>query len=128
MSDLERNRNIVLRYLDGRRTFDTDVLEEVLHPDFFHYMHGKLEDRPGLFETVAREKASGLGELEQLEIGTVAEGDRVAVRYTWRGRNPQSGEPITFSGMFIAVVQGGQMTTGWGEMDRLGLYRQLGRV
>lgn len=126
MSDIEAKKRVVRRYIDARRTFDAAVLDEVLHPDFVHYMHGRRETRQELFERLETERGA-LGVFEELESDSLDEGDQVALRYKWRGQHPQTGEPITFSGMFIAVVEDGQMTTGWGEFDRLSIQRQIER-
>lgn len=65
----------------------------------------------------------------------VAEGDRVAIRYTWRGTYqgtwpglPVGGKPVTMSGIAIHRLCGGKLTDLWVVGDELGLMRQLGAL
>jgi steroid delta-isomerase-like uncharacterized protein len=65
----------------------------------------------------------------------IAEGDRVAVRYTWRGTYegtwpdvPGAGQAVTMSGIAIHRVADGRVTDLWVVGDELGLLRQLGAL
>jgi predicted ester cyclase len=65
----------------------------------------------------------------------IAEGDRVAVRYTWRGtyqgtwpENPRTGIPVTMTGIAIHRVVAGKITDLWVVGDELGLMQQLGAL
>jgi predicted ester cyclase len=65
----------------------------------------------------------------------VAEGERVAVRYTWRGTYqgswpdvPQPGIAVTMTGIAIHRVVAGTITDLWVVGDELGLLQQLGVV
>lgn len=65
----------------------------------------------------------------------VAEGDKVAIRYTCRGTHrgelkpiPATGKPVTITGMLIFRVSRGRIEEGWVNWDTLGLLRQLGVV
>ena len=65
----------------------------------------------------------------------IAEGDRVAVRYTWCGTYqgtwpgiPEAGIPVTMTGIGIHRVVTGKITDLWVVGDELGLMRQLGVV
>jgi steroid delta-isomerase-like uncharacterized protein len=63
----------------------------------------------------------------------VAEGDRVAARFTARGIHkgafmglPPTGKPITMTGMEIFRIEDGRIAELWGEANLLGLMQQLG--
>ena len=65
----------------------------------------------------------------------IAEGDRVAVRYTWRGTYqgawldvPRTGIAVTMTGIAIHRVVAGKITDLWVVGDELGLMQQLGVV
>jgi predicted ester cyclase len=70
----------------------------------------------------------------------VAEGDRVAVRWTDRGTHagtldlgshgsfPGTGRPLELTGMSFFRVATGQIAEQWIEEDLLGLLRLLGAV
>ena len=63
----------------------------------------------------------------------VAEGDRVAARFTARGVHkgafmglPPTGKPITMTGIEIFRIKDGKIAELWGEANLLGLMQQLG--
>src|SRR5690349_3249231 len=65
----------------------------------------------------------------------MAEGDRVAVRQTWRGTHtgtflhiPATGKPVTFTSIEVYRVAGGKLAEEWVELDMLGLLQQLGAM
>lgn len=134
----------VREYLRAREIPDLELLDEVVSEGFVHEMRGQQQDRAGLFAEV-----NALGKVftdMRHEIGTLfSTGEQVACRYTLHARHvgamrlsaplaesygagwlPATDRTIRLPGMFIAIVRGGQLHTGWGEYDRLGLVMQLG--
>jgi len=65
----------------------------------------------------------------------LVEGDKVMVRCAVRGTHrgegigiAPTGKPVTFTGMCVARITGGQMAEAWNNFDFLSLYQQLGIV
>lgn len=65
----------------------------------------------------------------------IAEGDRVASRYTFRGTHqgelqsiPPTGKQVTVTGMIINRIVNGKSDEGWLNFDALGMLQQLGVV
>lgn len=68
-------------------------------------------------------------------VDEVAEGDRVALRWTMRGThsgdffgNPPTGKAIAWSGLTIYRLVNGKVAEEIGEEDALGLLRRAGAV
>ncbi len=66
---------------------------------------------------------------------TVAEGDKVVMRYTGRGTHKgdlmgiaPTGKQITITGMVISRHVGGKQVEAWVAMDQLGMLQQMGVV
>ena len=69
---------------------------------------------------------------------SVAEGDKVVVRYTWRGTNtgqivrpmpiPATGKQAMVTGMSIVRLAAGKAVEAWNQADSLGLFQQLGLI
>lgn len=64
---------------------------------------------------------------------TVAEGDKVAIRWTWSGSHTgeymglaPAGKRVTLTGIHILRIVGGKIVDEWGESDNLGFMEQLG--
>ena len=63
----------------------------------------------------------------------IAEGDKVVVRYRFRGTHlgafqgiPPTGKQVTYTGILIYRIGDGKITEQWTEFDLLGFLRQLG--
>ncbi len=66
---------------------------------------------------------------------SLAEGDKVAIRYTGRGTHqgafagiPATGKQVQFSGIDIFRIANGQMAEEWLMYDQLGLLQQIGAM
>ena len=62
----------------------------------------------------------------------MAEGDKVASRWTMRGTHrgellgiPPTGKPATFTGLVITRLSAGRIAEEWENFDQLGLLQQL---
>ena len=132
----ETNKQVARRYYDdvlnGR---NLDVLEELAVQDYQE--HGtKMEQATGL--AGLRERVMNLTTaldprftLEDI----VAEGDRVAVRWTNSGTHvgdlpgiPATGKSFTISGTDFYRFQGDKMAEHWDVVDQLALLQQLGLI
>ena len=65
----------------------------------------------------------------------MAEGDKVAFRWTYRGTHKgeymgiaPTGKQLTMPGISIIRIAGGKIVEVWAEMDMLGLLQQIGAV
>ncbi len=65
----------------------------------------------------------------------IAEGDKVAARYTMRGTHqgelmgiPPTGNRIEVTGIDIVRFEGGKMVEHWANSDELGMMQQLGVI
>jgi steroid delta-isomerase-like uncharacterized protein len=67
----------------------------------------------------------------------IAEGDKVVTRFTWSGTHqgefegiPPTGRRISVQGIWIHRLENGRIVEGrdWGQIDWLGLFRQLGSL
>ena len=65
----------------------------------------------------------------------IAEGDKVTMRYGWRGTHkgelmgiPATGKLVTTSGISILRVANGKIAEQWDNFDNLGMLQQLGVI
>jgi predicted ester cyclase len=58
----------------------------------------------------------------------VAEGDKVAARWTHTGTYTPTGKQITVTGMVILRFAGGKIVEAWWISDALGVLQQLGVI
>jgi steroid delta-isomerase-like uncharacterized protein len=65
----------------------------------------------------------------------LADGDRVAQRWTYRGTHqgafqgiPPTGKQVTLTGISIWRFESGKIVESWHEMDTMGFMQQLGAI
>jgi steroid delta-isomerase-like uncharacterized protein len=132
----KENKEIVRRFFDlGPSRGDISAAKELLAPDFV--LHVPLPAAPGI-QGISDVITACRAAFEHLNVTVddmIAEGDRVAARFTARGIHkgsfmglPPTGKPITMTGIEIFRIENGKIAELWGEANLLGLMGQLGIV
>ena len=103
----------------------------VLHDPVYHL---ELLGWEGILEVARRYRAAFPNTRFDIE-DHLAEGDRVATRWTVRGTHlgsllgiPPTGRQIVVSGISIARLEAGLIAETWVSWDALGLLHQIGKV
>ncbi|VVB69460.1 SnoaL-like polyketide cyclase [uncultured archaeon] len=130
----EENKEVVRRFFElGPSSGNSSAARGLLAPDFV--LHVPLPAAPGV-QGICDVVVACRAAFEHLNVTVedlVAEGDRVAARFTARGIHkgafmglPPTGKPITMTGMEIFRIENGRIAELWGEANLLGLMQQLG--
>ena len=135
---VEENKTVVRRYYEDAPD-NPEACDEIFAPTVrFHAIH-HVTLNPDMNSSPQSEKAT----YEWLNIvwaglrttidEMIAEGDRVMVRWTFRGTHrgeyygvPPTNKPVTYSGINIFRLVEGKITEVWGIYDRLWMWQQLG--
>lgn len=131
---LERNRAMVKRqFEDLINRKDLAALED-LAPDFRD--HQAPPDQPAGPEGVRRWVTHLFEACPDLQVTVediLADGDKVAVRNTWRGTHsgslfeiPPTGKTFSLTGMVLWRIENGKLRERWATLDQWDLRRQLG--
>ncbi|MDQ1513870.1 MAG: hypothetical protein QOC59_1712 [Microbacteriaceae bacterium] len=132
----EANTRSARRYYDevlnqGR----TELLDELAASDYDEHdpLPGQGTGRQGLKDRVSALRQA-LGQTFTVE-DVIAEGDRVAVRWSATGRHvgdfmgmPPSGRSFTIAGIDIHRFRDGRMAEHWHVVDQLAMLQQLGVI
>jgi steroid delta-isomerase-like uncharacterized protein len=133
---LEQNKAALSRFVDFINNGDTSIIDEVVHPDFVELepMPGQAPGPEGLRDIILMFR-SAFPDLEWKVVEDVAEGDRVASRFTWSGTHlgtflgiQASGNKVTMSGTVFDRLVEGKMFESRILMDTLQLLTQLGAI
>jgi predicted ester cyclase len=110
----------------------SDLLPELVATD---YIGQRGEKGPAGFGHNVEELRVGFPDIHFMVGDLVAEGDRVAVRWTWSGTQtgqfreiPPSNKRVSNSGMAFYQMREGKVFRAWVETDRLGALQQMGVV
>lgn len=129
----EKNKAIVRRWLECVSTGDLAVYDELAAADY------ALRDatRIGLveFKAMMASWRAAFPDATLTVEDMVAEGDKVAARFSIRGTHkgpilgiPATGKQVEFPGMAMYRVAGGKIVDEWARDDMLTMLQQLGAV
>ena len=136
-SSAEETKAVVQRfYKELWSEGNLDVADELFAADSIGHAPGNSATRgPAGVKKLVGDWRVGVPDMT-LEIhAQVAEGSRVATRFTGRGTHlgpflgvPPTGKEVSLSGIAITRVVSGKVVSDWGEFDVMGLLQQLGVI
>jgi steroid delta-isomerase-like uncharacterized protein len=121
-AELEAMKDIVLRWVDVVNSGTLDGIEEVWADDCIVHAGGGLPEVRGALSLGALLTAyrAALTDLHITTENLVAEGDKVAARFTTRGRHdgefldvPATGDPIKMGGFGLFRIADGRIAEEW---------------
>jgi steroid delta-isomerase-like uncharacterized protein len=133
----EENKALIQRFVEEAfNKGNVDVADEVYSPTFLsHEPTGPVERSPEYVENFVNMYLSAFPDGRTTMEDLVAEGGRVAYRWTYRGTHqgelmgiPPTGREVTITGITIDSVSDGRIAEEWNHFDQLGLLQQLGVV
>jgi steroid delta-isomerase-like uncharacterized protein len=131
----EDNKEIVRRFY-GEGVHNPAIFDELLAPTYVLHLPGSppiagIEQAKQLMVAYT----SAFPDLQLTTEDVVAEGDKVAIRNTWRGTHhgafqglPSTGKHVMFTGSDFFRFVGGKIAEQWADLDALGLMQQLGGI
>jgi len=132
----EENKANVRRFTDGFNQKNVAVIDELCTPDYVNHdpANPQVRSRED-YKQWFTELSAAFPDLHFTIDDILAEGDKVAYRFTlrathsgsWRGAAP-TGKSITVTGTAIARIRDGKFAEDWVNTDALGLVQQLGLI
>jgi steroid delta-isomerase-like uncharacterized protein len=133
----EKNKLVMKRFVEFINTASEQLAGELISPDAIFYVPGQPEPMRGPtgYLAIIGMMRGGFPDIQWTLEDMVAEGDKVAARFTMRGKHqgnfvgvPPSGKPIKVQAMNFYRLTNGQITEEHGQPDMLGLLQQIGAV
>jgi steroid delta-isomerase-like uncharacterized protein len=134
--ELEANKSVVRRFYAAVNGGDLDALDELVSEDYQTHppLPGQPPGRDGL-KYILGVFATGFPDVQLTVEDMIAEGDRVAARWTARGTHngpffgvPPTGRQAQFGGTDIFRVEGGKLVEAWHIEELLSILIQIGAV
>lgn len=132
----EENKAVVRRVYESFTQNNLDVLDELIASDVTD--HNPNPGQPPGLEGLKQFISSMHTILSDLQMNVedmVAEGDKVVARLRVSGThqgesmgNAPTGNQVTFTGIDILRIAEGKVVEHWGNIDELGMLRQLGVI
>lgn len=134
---LESNKALVRRWYDAFiNGHDVDVLDDLLAPGFAsHFLSGAPGRTRDELKEIDGRMFAAFPNLRVTVEDMVADGDRIAVRYSSYGTHrgnalgiPATGQVAESTGMDFFRIANGKIAERWVEMDLTGLLMRIGAV
>ncbi len=133
----EENKQVVRRLLEEPWTGNLAVIDELVDASYVGYDPSNPEPLRGPegFRGFISTYTSAFPDARITVDEQIAEGDRVATRWTGRGTHERelmgiapTGKQVTVSGLTLSHLRDGKVVEEWTNWDTLGLLQQLGAV
>jgi steroid delta-isomerase-like uncharacterized protein len=133
----ETNKQVMRRFVEFINTASEKLATELISPDAIFYVPGRSEPMrgPSGYLAIIGMMRGGFPDIQWTLEEIIAEGDKVAARFTMRGTHrgtffgvPPTGKAIEVQAMNIYRLSGGQFVEERGQPDMLGLLQQIGAV
>jgi len=131
----EENKANFRRIFEGINQGDFAVVDEVCAPNLVsHYPSATTHGSEAFKQSFSRGLTAFPDSHYTIE-DQLAEGDKVATRFTYRGTHqgefmgiPPTGKHMKFTGMALSHWVDGKLVENWNNDDTLGFLQQLGIV
>jgi len=131
----ETNKIVMSRFLEFINTASESLAQELISPDAIFHVPGSPQPMrgPAGYLAIIGMMRGGFSDIQWTVEEMVAEGDKVAARFTMRGTHqgtffgvPPTGKTIAVQAMNIYHLLCGQFVEEHGQPDMLGLLQQIG--
>jgi steroid delta-isomerase-like uncharacterized protein len=134
---IEANKRVMKQFLVFINTASEALAKELISPDAIFHVPGRLEPLQGPcgYLAVIGMMRAGFPDIQWTLEETIAEGDKVAARFTMRGTHegtflgvPPTGKKIEVKAMNFYRLSEGQFVEEHGQPDLLGVLHQIGAM
>ena len=134
---LEASKQVMIRFTEFINTASETLAAELISPDAIFHVPGRPEPMrgPAGYLAIIEMMRGGFPDIPWTLEEMVAEGDKVAARFTMRGTHlgtffgaASTGKKIAVRALNIYRLARGQIIEETGQPDLLGLLQQIGAV
>jgi steroid delta-isomerase-like uncharacterized protein len=134
---IEANKRVMLRFTQFINTASKELAAELISPSAIFHVPGNSEPLrgPAGYLAIIAMMRAGFPDIQWTLEEMIAEGDKVAARFTMRGTHqgtfhgvPPTGTRIEVKAMNIYRLSEGQFIEEHGQPDLLGLLQQIGAI
>jgi steroid delta-isomerase-like uncharacterized protein len=134
---IEANKRVMKQFLVFINTASEALATELISPDAIFRVPGRPEplQGPSGYLALIGMMRGGFPDIQWTLEETIAEGDKIAARFTMRGTHqgtflgvPPTGRKIEVKAMNFYRLSGGQFVEEHGQPDLLGVLQQIGAM
>ena len=134
---IEANKRVMKQFLVFINTASETLATELISPDAIFHVPGRPEPLrgPSGYLALIGMMRGGFPDIQWTLEETIAEGEKIAARFTMRGTHqgtflgvPPTGRKIEVKAMNFYRLSGGQFVEEHGQPDLLGVLQQIGAM
>lgn len=132
---IEANKAVAVNFYKEQDRLKGKLSEALRAPNYTFSLNGGPPITAAEHEGMGAMFWAAFPDIEQTVEETIAEGDKVAVRFTMRATHtgdfegvPATGKPISVSGMGILRIVDGKVVEFQEAFDIMGLMQQIGAI
>ena len=128
LNDLTRSRNIKIieLYVDEIwNNWNFSIVDSIIGEELIDPASKTGEKGPEAFKEVLSTFKDIYPDISLAIDEIVADGDRVAWKWTAKATHSPTGKPVQFSGIIMDRIIDGKIIQRWGYYDQLGIQEQL---
>ncbi|WP_276504549.1 ester cyclase [Terrimonas pollutisoli] len=131
----ENNKQLINRFVEFINTASEQLAGELISPDAVFHVPGQPEPMrgPAGYLAIIEMMRSGFPDIQWTIEDSVADGDKVAARFSMRGTHKgpffgvsPTGKSIKVQAINFYRFSNGQIVEEYGQPDMLGLFYQIG--
>ena len=132
----EENKALYRRYVEATNKHDLAGMLGLCAPDYVLHSTGVFPDMDlAGYKQLLTAFWTAFPDAHVVVEDLIAEGDKVARRFTMRGTHqgdfmgmPPTGKQVSWTGIDIERIEAGKFVESWANFDDLGLMQQLGAI
>jgi hypothetical protein len=119
MRQEERNLKVI-KAIPFMYDLDPTQADEIFHQNCVHHINGMTENGkgPDVIKVSIYELGKVFDESQTIFNDVIASGNKVAVRWTWKGKNKMSGSQWIFAGQSFFIFEKGKIVEYWANDNR----------
>ena len=130
----EENKTLARQFLHMFETGDPGKADEIVATDYYNHDASYATGSKGVKAAVTMFK-NAIHDAQLKIAFQIAEGDKVATRYTWSGTHqgesygiPATGKQVNWTATVTFRIADGKIREAWKNRDQWGLMEQLGVI
>ena len=135
MSPPEENKLLVRRILEGMLNGrDLALIDDLAVPEYVYHAAANPVRGPAAFKQLTGMFLTAFPDIRITIEDQVAEGEKVATRWTMRGTHQgpfmgiaPTGRPVAITGL-LSRISGGKLVEAWDRFDTMHFMQQLGAI
>ena len=123
----DKNKALVKRLIEeGYNKRDLTIVDEIIATNYVEHTNGVIAESSDVVKQTITWLAEESPDFKLSIEDMITEGDQIALRWIYQGKNIKFDKQVNLEGIFICRFSNAKIVEGWQLFDNLTRYQQLG--